>query len=229
MNSVSVIIPAYNAERYLSEALASVSSQSFAPEEIIVVDDGSTDGTEEVVRKHGGSIRIFKQFHKGAGAARNLGVESARGEFVSFLDADDLWSPEKLSLQLGVFQSRAETDMVFGRVRQFISPELEEAVKSKIDCPEDSMPGFHAGTLLMRKETFLKVGFFNTGLNVGEFIDWYLKAVELGLQSFMLPDVVMLRRLHGTNLVIREKGSRADYARILKASLDRRRAAQKGT
>ncbi len=90
------------------------------------------------------------------------------------------------------------------------------------------MPGYHPGTLLMRREAFLRVGIFETGLNVGEFIDWYLRAVEAGLQSAMLPDVVMRRRLHGTNLVIREKESRSDYARILKASLERRRAAQKG-
>ncbi len=122
MSSVSVIIPAYNAERYLAEALASVFGQSRVPEEIIVVDDGSTDRTEEVVRKHGEAIRFLKQPHRGPGAARNLGVESARGEFIAFLDADDLWLPEKLSAQLDLFRTRPNIDMAFGRVRQFISP-----------------------------------------------------------------------------------------------------------
>jgi glycosyltransferase involved in cell wall biosynthesis len=228
MSLVSVVIPAYNAERYLPEALASVFSQSHVPDEIIVVDDGSTDGAEELVRKHGNSIRFLKQPHRGAGATRNLGVESANGEYISFLDADDIWLPEKLSAQLDLLRTRPNVDMVFGRVRQFISPELDEAVKSSMDCPEEPMPGYHPGTMLMRKDIFLRVGGFETRLNVGEFIEWYLRAVEAGLQSIMLPDVVMCRRLHGKNLVIREKQSRSDYARILKASLDRRRAAQKG-
>lgn len=227
--SVSAIIPAYNAERYISEALKSVLGQVRVPEEIIVVDDGSTDRTEDVVRDYDDRVHFLRADHGGAGAARNLGVRSARGEFVTFLDADDLWTPEKLSLQLDLFRSRPAVDMVFGRVRQFISPELGEEARNRIDCPDEPMPGYHPGTLLMRREAFLRVGLFETGLKVGEFIDWYLRAVEAGLQSVMLPDIVMWRRLHGTNLVIREKESRTDYARILKASLDRRRRGeQKG-
>jgi glycosyltransferase involved in cell wall biosynthesis len=226
MKGVSVIIPAYNAERYIAVALESVSGQSRQVAEIIVVDDGSTDSTEEVVREGGGSIRLIKQDHNGAGAARNLGVRSAQGEYLAFLDADDLWEPEKVRVQTDVLITKPAFDMVFGHVRQFISPELDESVKSRLECPETAMPGYHPGAMLIRREAFLRVGFFETGLKVGEFIDWYLKAVEAGLQSFILPQVVMLRRLHATNLVLREKQSQTEYARILKASLDRKRAAR---
>jgi glycosyltransferase involved in cell wall biosynthesis len=227
MSAISVIVPAYNAERYLAEALDSVLGQTQAPEEIIVVNDGSTDGTEDIARSFGRSVCLLSTPHGGAGAARNAGVESAQGEFVSFLDADDLWMPEKLSLQREALRARPNVHMVFGYVRQFISPELDEAVRSRIECPAGSMPGFHAGTMFIRRTTFQGVGPFNTGLKVGEFIDWYLRAVEAGLQSIMLPDVVMSRRLHGTNLVLRERTALPEYASILKASLDRRRMAQK--
>lgn len=223
-NLVSVIIPVYNCDRYLAEAIESVLAQTYQPLEIIVVDDGSTDGSAEVARRFSSSVQYHYQTQSGAAAARNYGTELAQGSFFAFLDADDFWVKDKLTRQMQVFQSESDIDMVFGHVRQFHSPELDESVKKKIYCPPDLMAGYVPGTLLIKRETFERVGQFETNLQMGEFISWYARATDLGLRAKMLPVLLMSRRLHETNLSIRQRQSRSDYVRLIKASLDRRRA-----
>ena len=220
---VSTIIPVHNGERYLAEAIESVLAQTYRPVEVIVVDDGSTDGSAHVARSFGKRVRYCFQAQHGQGAARNLGVESARGSFIAFLDADDLWMKEKLTLQMAALADDPALDMVFGHVRQFQSP--DSGAKGWEGTRQDGtvMPGYFAGTVLIRRDSFQSAGPFQTHWRVAEFIDWYSKAVEAGLRGVMLPDILLERRLHGGNLGIRERSSRADYVRVLKASLDRRR------
>ncbi len=223
---VSVIIPVYNGERYLGEAIASALGQTYPPLEVIVVDDGSTDGSAAIAQGCGSPVRYDHQSHRpsgGAAAARNRGAELARGELLAFLDADDVWLPDKLARQVAAIRDDVERTMVFGHVRQFISPELEESVKAAIVCPPDPAPGLAPGALLIARATFLATGLFDPGWGVGEFIDWYLRAVERGLKTVMLADVVMLRRLHRTNQGILQRDARLDYVRIVKAARDRRR------
>src|SRR4051812_1301977 len=100
---VSVIIPTYNSAALLAQAIASVLAQSVLPAEIIVVDDGSTDATEQLVQCHGSRVKYVRQRNQGVSAARNRGVASASGEFIAFLDADDVWHPRKLELQMAAF------------------------------------------------------------------------------------------------------------------------------
>lgn len=222
---VSVIIPVYNCDRYLAEAIESVLAQTYQPLEIIVVDDGSTDNSAEVAKHFASSVRYYSQSQSGAGAARNYGTELAQGSFFAFLDADDFWVKDKLTCQMQVFESEPDIDIVFGYVQQFHSPELDESIKNKIYCPPELMAGYHPGTMLLKREAFLRVGKFETNLQMGEFISWYARATELGLREKMLPDLLMSRRLHETNLSIRQREARTDYVRLIKASLDRRRAA----
>ena len=220
---VSVIIPVYNGERYLAEAVRSVLAQRYDPMEVIVVDDGSTDGTAAVARRFDLPVRRHFQSNSGAGAARNSGVQLSQGEILAFLDADDLWLPDKLALQMAALQADSSLDMVFGHMQQFHSPELSAERKAKLAGDRETMPGYHCGTLLIKRDSFLRVGPFSTERRVGEFIDWYARAMELELRHLMLPDVVTRRRLHDANMGIRERDSRSDYVRILKVSLDRRR------
>ena len=124
---------------------------------------------------------------------------------------------------MAALQSDAALDAAFGLVEHFFSPELDEAARSAIACPEGTMPGVHPGAMLIRMEAFRRIGPFRTCWQVGEFMDWYLRAQEAGLKSVMVGDVVMRRRLHGTNLGLCARPERGDYARILKAALDRRR------
>ena len=158
---ITVIIPVYNGERYLAEAIESVSVQTYRPIEIVVVDDGSTDRSAEVAQRFN-SVRYCRQLHGGIGSARNRGVALAQGSAFAFLDADDLWDKDKLRLQMAAFDEDAEIDVVFGHIRQFISPESDEYVKKGIYCPDKLMPGYSASTVMIRREAFKRVGPFQT-------------------------------------------------------------------
>jgi hypothetical protein len=110
-------------------------------------------------------------------------------------------------------------------MQQFISPELDENVRATLRCQAEPMPGYTQCAVLIRRSAFMRVGFFETDWEVGEFVAWYLKALEKRLSSAMLPEVVMRRRLHASNQGLHKRDFQTDYVRILKASLDRRREA----
>jgi glycosyltransferase involved in cell wall biosynthesis len=223
---ISAIVPIYNREAYLAEAIASILNQSISPQEVIVIDDGSRDGGGEIAKSFP-AVRYHYQTNQGVGAARNQGVRLATGDFFAFLDSDDLWSSDKLELQLAAFAKNPHLDAVFGQVRQFFSPDLDEETRRKTQIPREVMPGYHVGTMLIRREAFFRVGWFETEFRQGEFVSWYLRSLDAGLQIAMLPEVVMERRIHQTNQGRNPEVDRREYARILKASLDRRRAAGK--
>lgn len=220
---VSVVIPVYNCERYLAAAIESTLAQSSRSLEVIVVNDGSTDSSEAVARRFGPPVQCFCQPHWGIGAARNQGVKLARGGFLAFLDADDLWMKDKITLQLAAFQEAPDLQAVFGQVEQFLSPELDEETRAKFHLSGEVLAGLAAGTMLVRRDFFLETGGFTTDFKIGEFLEWYAAAKEMGMKYLLLPQVLLKRRLHTGNTGIREAGARADYLRILKASLDRRR------
>lgn len=221
---VSVIIPVYNYERYLGEAIESVLSQTYKNLEVIVVDDGSTDRSGEVAKSFADKgVKYRHQVNAGIGPARNQGVELAQGSFIAFLDADDRWPEEKTELQLRAFENDPALEMVFGQAVQLQNgAEWEAGVRDKTEAGK--VPGMVPGTMLIKREAFDRVGKFPAGLKVGEFIDWYARAVELQICSLVLPDLLLWRRIHDSNTGVRERQSRSDYARVLKAALDRKRA-----
>lgn len=224
--AIAVIVPIYNREAYLAETLASILNQSLPPQEIIVIDDGSTDRGGEIAHSFP-SVRYHYQTNQGAASARNWGIQLATGDFFAFLDSDDRWTVDKLKQQWVALTENPSLDMVFGHVRQFYSPDLTGEAREKTKIPREVLPGYHVGTMMIRREAFLRVGWFETDLRQGEFISWYLRAIDLGLQSMMLPEVVMERRIHQTNLGRNPNRDRVAYVRIVKATLDRRRAADK--
>jgi glycosyltransferase involved in cell wall biosynthesis len=219
---VSVIIPVYNCERYLADALESVLGQRHRPIELIVVDDGSIDGSADVARKYADRIRYCYQANRGIGAARNTGVDLATGTYLAFVDADDLWTEDKLERQMEALEACESLDIVFGHVQQFVSPELPDALRRRLRCPSDKMPGRLPGAMLARRDAFFRVGYFS--LAIGEAVDWTLRARDRGLKSTVLPDVVLKRRLHATNSALLHRDTQREYVRYLKAALDRRRA-----
>jgi glycosyltransferase involved in cell wall biosynthesis len=223
---VSVIIPVYNYDRYLGEAIKCVLGQTHNNVEVIVVDDASTDQSSEVAKSFAGrGVRYCYQEHAGIGPARNTGVEVAQGEYLAFLDADDRWPEEKLELQLRAFENDPALEMVFGQALQLQNgPAWEAGVREKNLIVEGVVPGMVAGTMLIKREAFDRVGEFPGGIKVGEFIDWYSRAVELQIRSLVLPELLLWRRIHDSNTGVRERQSVSDYARVLKAKLDRRRA-----
>lgn len=220
---VSVVIPTLNGERYLGEAIDTVLGQDHRPVEIIVVDDGSTDDTARIARSFP-EVTYLRQDHAGIGAARNLGVARSSGGLLAFLDHDDLWEPGKLELQLRTLKRDPSLDAVLGHVIEFVSPDVEPDEVARLRPALERAPGVNPGAMLIRRESFDRVGPFETRWTVAEWIDWYARAQERGLRVEMLPDVVLRRRLHGRNQGIREARSRIQYVQAVKAALDRRRA-----
>jgi glycosyltransferase involved in cell wall biosynthesis len=220
---IGVIVPVFNGERYLGATLESILAQSYRPLEIVVVDDGSTDGSMAVIGRFGRAVNYVRQPNQGTGAARNRGVLHSTADYLAFLDQDDLWSSDKLIRQMEALRAHESADMVFGQVQQFRSPDWQESTGSRIACPERPMPGYLPSALLVRRTSFLRVGPFDTRWRLGAWTDWYARARDAGLVAHMLSDVVAWRRIHGGNHGLVARASVREYARILKESLDRRR------
>ena len=209
----------------MREALESILAQTHRPLEIIVADDGSTDGTGAIVAGFGERVRYVKQSNKGPATARNLGLSLATGDFVAFLDSDDLWHPEKLERQLGRFHARPELDYCVTHAQNFWIPELEiEAEKYQNHRISRPMPGYVTQTLMARRALFEAIGLFDSALGHGDSTDWFLRATERGAVMELLPEVLTYRRLHPNNRSrVRADKSRDEYLRLLKLSLDRKR------
>jgi len=219
---VSVIIPVFNGEKYLAEAIESVIAQDYRPIEVIVIDDGSIDRSAEIAKSYL-EVRYIYQPNRGLSSALNQGIKAARGSFLAFLDADDLWKPDKLSAQLSLIDEHPDLDIVFGNHQRFYSPELGDLMEDEMHYTGVDLPGYLKVTALIRKEAFIRVGLFDTGLKLGDFIDWYSRAIDNNLKVMMLEKVVAMRRIHGDNMTLQKINERSDYIHIIKATLDRRR------
>ena len=222
---VSTIIPCHNGARYLAETLRSALSQGVTEHEIIVVDDGSTDETPAVVESFQGAVRYLHQSRGGASRARNHGIEVATGQAFAFLDADDLWTGNALARMLERLDSDPSNGMVVGWMEQFVSPELPPEAHAGFQFSPEPTPARMCGTVLVRRAELERVGGFSTDLESGEFIDWLSRAEHLGVKSVTLDAVVLRRRLHRTNHGVTRRDARQDYLRVVKAALDRKRAA----
>ncbi len=226
---VSVMMVVFNGGPYLREAIDSVLGQTYQPVELVVVDDGSDDGSGEVAQSYLPRLRYTFQDRAGIGAARNRALDLATGDYLTFLDADDRLVPGALAREVDVLESDPELDMVFAHVREFVSPDIDEAERQNLRAPSGRIPGRLPTTMLCRRDAFLRVGGFATDIRMGVTLDWSARALEQGLKSVMLPDVLFERRLHAQNNGLRERESRTHYVRVLKASLDRRRAMSAGS
>ena len=189
MPKVSIVIPTYNRARYVTEAIDSVLSQTFLDYEVIVVDDGSTDNTKDVLRRYGDKIRYMYQPNSGVGAARNAGVRSAVGEWLAFLDSDDIWLPEYLSCQMEQASQnpsahtlmtnsvRFEADGSSLNVFQHYGIDYPETDKNGLCLIERPLslilqkgnPGFP--TTMFKRESFIRVGLFNENVTISEDLE----------------------------------------------------------
>jgi len=139
---LSAIVPTYNAAGFLAEAIESIRWQTYQPVEIIVVDDGSTDDTAEVVRGLGGEIRYVEQANAGPAAARNRGLELAQGELIAFLDADDRWPRDKLEIQVPRLLGNPELDLVLGRI-QYVDLGARKKIDYQFEGPDQTLSLIH--------------------------------------------------------------------------------------
>jgi len=219
---VSVVITVYNGAAYLGEAIESALGQTQGNVEVVVVDDGSDDGSDEVAQRYPVVFERSTQ-RGGIGAARNLATSLATGEFLTYLDADDRFPPHKLQVQLRAFRDDPELDVVYGCVSEFVSPELTGEQAARIRPPVARSESHLSGVMLIRRAAFDRVGPWTEGLKVGTGVDWYMRSAEAGLKTAMLDDVFLERRIHSANNGLREADHRSQYLSIVKEALDRRR------
>lgn len=221
---VSVIVPIHNGERYLRETLESILGQTYRPLEVIAVDDGSADSSAAIAQSFGSEVTYLHKAQQGHPAARNDGVRASRGDFLTFLDHDDLWMPNKLELQMNHINCDPSCELVFAHMQNFFSPEMPPEARARVLVPLQPLPGLLQGSMLVRREIFLKIGFFFEGRGTGDFLEWYGRALALRLKSHMLPETLVRRRIHDANYMRLNQHERQDYVRALKEVLDRRRA-----
>jgi glycosyltransferase involved in cell wall biosynthesis len=220
---ISVIIPLYNARLYIAAAVESILRQSLPAAEIIVVDDGSTDGGADLLEGHGPAVRVIPQEQSGSATAINRGIASAGGDTLAFLDADDLWTPDKLGVQAPALAGDPAIDGLFSHLRQFTGSH-PDAADTTLQAPQ---PGISRNTLLIRRAAFDSYGLFDPTLRTADFVPWYSYAVARGLKTKMLPDVVAYRRLHGANTgIVRRHEQQQESLMGLKRALDFRRRRQ---
>lgn len=223
--AISCIIPVHNGQTYIAETIESVLQQSVPTDEVIVVDDGSTDNTVAICQRFGSRVRIVKQLNAGPAVARNTGISNASGQFITFQDADDLWTSEKNEVQLGAFADDPDLMLCVCHVENFLSPD----VPTDQHLPEFSarakpMAGYTTPCLMARREAFDVVGVFNARLKHTDAGEWFKRARALKVRERLLPDVLVRRRLHATNRSrIFADESRAEFLQMLKTNIDQQR------
>jgi glycosyltransferase involved in cell wall biosynthesis len=221
---VTAIVPMYNAGAHIAAALDSILAQTRPVDEIIVVDDGSTDDGPDIVAGYEGRVRLLRQKQSGPSRAINRGLRAATGDTIAFLDADDLWMPEKQALQCRALAEDAAIDCVFGHIVQFLSDDAASAA-GRYFIPAEPVPGICRQCLLVRREAFDRFGWFDEALTTADFVPWYARAVAMGLRYRMLDEVLARRRLHlGNTGVTRRREQQQESLLGLRQALSLRRA-----
>lgn len=211
---VSTIIPTFNRSQFVCEAIDSVLAQSHPVDEIIVIDDGSTDDTQEKLNSYLDTIKYIKQPNGGPGAARNRGLKEATGDIIALLDSDDLWVSNKIEVQLRFFREHPKIDFLFGNMASYTdsnAPEIKNASIHNYLCAnatnldhiidhlivENVIP---TSTVMFRRAEFKVVGYFNESLSIAEDLDFWFRALQKCRFGY-IDKVLEKRRIHDGNLV----------------------------
>jgi glycosyltransferase involved in cell wall biosynthesis len=221
---VSVIVPVYNREDYLGEALRSALGQDYRPFEIVVVDDGSNDATAAVARSFPEVVYVY-QPNQGVAAARNSGIGASRGDFIAFLDSDDTWPAQKLSRQIGYHLRHEHIGYSVTHFQNVLEPGFERPAWLRPELLQGDHPGLGTGTLVARRAVFQRVGLFNPLYRIGEDADWLFRAKDAAVPMAIIPEVLLFRRVHRDNLSGQTALVAANLLRTVKDSFQRRRAA----
>lgn len=219
---VSVIIPTYDRASLIGDAIASVRAQGDDRYEIVVADDGSTDGTADVVRAAGANVVYVPLSHHGVSAARNAGIAAASGELIAFLDSDDVWPLGSLTVRRAYLADHPEADAVYG-----LTALRQRGAATRRFGPYDERTPIRfplLGSLLCRRSAFEKVGRFDESLEHAEDVEWFARATELGVTLSLIEDVILEYRIHDGNMTLDVERNQAFLLRALKRTLDRRRA-----
>jgi glycosyltransferase involved in cell wall biosynthesis len=220
---VSVILTVRNAEKYLREAIESVLAQSKSPAEIILIDGQSEDRTPLIARSYK-QVRYQLQPDRGLANARNLGLQLARADLIAFLDGDDLWLPQKLERQATVLLSQAGALFCVGWMRLFMEGGVAPPRRFDPAAFDQGQIGYTPGALLSYRSLFQKVGLVDPAFSVACDSDWFARVLDAGLPSAVLPEVVLLKRIHGENASRDMLQYRKEMTQVVRLSIMRKRA-----
>jgi glycosyltransferase involved in cell wall biosynthesis len=220
---VSVIIPVYNGARYLRAALESVFAQTYRPFEVIVVDDGSADDSG-VIAQSFPEVRYISQTNEGVAAARNKGIESARGEFYAFLDQDDLWTPDKLKVQIEYLQNHPDVGYTLTQQKFFLDPGATLPAWFRKELFDTVHTGWVLGTLVVRRSVFEQVGNFAKGYGAANDSDWFFRAKAAEIPMAVVEELLLLKRIHEANDSARATEILSELRKVVRSSLERQRA-----
>lgn len=222
---VTCVVPTFDAEHSLAGALDCLRAQSHRPIEILVADDGSSDGTVALARAAGSPVRVVTQPTAGPAATRNLGIRAASGSFVAFLDPDDRWLPDKLERQLARFAVRPELDCSVTQVRiVWDDPDDPAAVALAGEPRAGVVPGYATPALLARRSAFDRVGLLDETRWFSDATEWFVRAFDAGLVVELLPEPLVERHMHAANLTRRRAADSADeFLDLVRARIAARR------
>jgi len=223
MPKASVIIPTYNSVKYLPEAIDSILNQTYKDFEIIVIDDGSTDKTKDIVdtfiKEYRNKIRYFYQQNKGPGAARNRGIEMATGEYIAFLDSDDLWLPEKLEKSLNFLNSYGFDWICTASYKlnsdnkksiRYVNNAFLDSSEKRLNILKNGLFFFshlhiEVAGVLTRKHCFKKAGLFDENFIIGEDVDLWFRFEEAKLSGGYLNEPLYIYRLNKDSITKTKK------------------------
>ncbi len=220
---ISVVLPVYNGEAYLKAAIESVLQQTYNNYELIIVNDGSEDNSA-VISNSFSEVRYFYQPNQGVAAARNLGIAQATGDYLAFIDADDLWHEEKLADQIAFMETDPAMGYSFTRHHLFHGPEMEDFPDwIRINYAQNDLTGYIPSSLVARRWVFDRVGLFDTDYRLGEDSDWFLRAKDAGIPMGILEQTLLFKRIHSGNISAQVAQGQQYLLRAFKASVLRKK------
>ncbi len=227
---LSVIMATYNRGPFIVSALESLLQQAYTPLEIIIVDDGSTDGTaaliEDLLESQAASIQYAWQANSGAPAARNHGLRLARGQIISFLDSDDLWPMDRLPAQIALFESGSlpgerKPQIILGREERIADGGTIDP--AELTAANDRPVHYSLGASLIARTVFDSIGTFDESLPYCDDWDWFSRAREAGIPMASDSRVTLKMRVHGGNMTQNRELSNLYTARMVRKHLERMR------
>ena len=218
---ISVVIPVFNREKYISDAIQSVINQSLRPKQIVVIDDGSTDNTEKEIRKFGDSVTYICQKNGGVSKARNAGISAVETEYISFLDSDDVWHPKKLEKQVFEFEKHKNLKITLGLC---VVSDFANGSDIVMDGEKEERTfKLLFGSALIKRSVFNEVGLLEESLKVGEDTDWFIRAREKKIPFSVHKDVVLFVRKHQSNITNTHRVGTSSVLKVLKIAKDRKK------
>jgi glycosyltransferase involved in cell wall biosynthesis len=219
--SISAIIPVYNGSAHLADTLRSILAQTTPVDEIIVVDDGSADGSAALAAATAPGATIIRQAQQGPGMARNAGAAAARGDYLAFLDHDDIWPPHRTTQLLAGAAATPEAGLICGRIR--IEANAEGRKNPLLMRADGTHIPFLVQSGMVRRPVWTKLGGMGSGQDFAEDVDFYLRVIEAGIPVVKIDAVTVIYRQHGSNLLRAIDRHQQNLLRSLHASITRRR------